>query len=181
MDDLLAEVGVGKTDLRSLLRDKARRRHTGQGVDLEAPGLALVVEDEVGAGIDREPQRAVQRERHLADLLPLIIRDGSGADLLRAARLILADVVKELALRDDLDRGRTYFKLLTQVVRTGQERGELSRAVTANEIVKAYAMFERALMYDWCLCEGEYALSGYAARMMPVFLEGFHTKNADLS
>ena len=33
-----------------------------------------------------------------------------------------------------LDRGRTYFKLLTQVVRTGQERGELSRAVTANEI-----------------------------------------------
>ncbi len=48
-------------------------------------------------------------------------------------------------------------------------------------IVKAYAMFERALMYDWCLCEGEYALSGYAARMMPVFLEGFHTKNADLS
>lgn len=80
-----------------------------------------------------------------------------------------------------LDRGRTYFKLLTQVVRTGQERGELSRAVTANEIVKAYAMFERALMYDWCLCEGEYALSGYAARMMPVFLEGFHTKDADLS
>ena len=80
-----------------------------------------------------------------------------------------------------LDRGRTYFKLLTQVVRTGQERGELSRAVTANEIVKAYAMFERALMYDWCLCEGEYALSGYAARMMPVFLEGFRTKNANLS
>ena len=36
------------------------------------------------------------------------------------------------------------------------------------------------LMYDWCLCEGEYALSGYAARMMPVFLEGFRTKNANL-
>ena len=43
-----------------------------------------------------------------------------------------------------LDRGRTYFKLLTQVVRTGQERGELSRAVTANEIVKAYAIRARA-------------------------------------
>ena len=67
------------------------------------------------------------------------------------------------------------------MVRTGQERGELSRAVTANEIVKAYAVFERALMYYWCLCEGEYALSGYAALMMPVFLEGFRTKNANLS
>ena len=59
--------------------------------------------------------------------------------------------------------------------------GKFKNVTTANEIVKAYAMFERALMYDWCLCEGEYALSGYAARMMPVFLEGFHTKNADLS
>ena len=72
-----------------------------------------------------------------------------------------------------LDRGRTYFKLLTQVVRTGQERGELSRAVTANEIVKAYAMFERALMYDWCISGGEYSLRSYYRRMLPMFLADF--------
>ena len=75
-----------------------------------------------------------------------------------------------------LDRNRTYFKLLQQIVREGLERGELRGDMSANEIVKAYAMFERALMYDWCLSGGEYALARYAAQMMPMFLEGFRVK-----
>lgn len=75
-----------------------------------------------------------------------------------------------------LDRNRTYFKLLQQIVREGLENGELRSDMSANEIVKAYAMFERALMYDWCLSGGEYALARYAAQMMPMFLEGFRKK-----
>ena len=72
-----------------------------------------------------------------------------------------------------LDRSRTYFKLLYQIIRDGQSRGQLRTDMTANEIAKAYAMFERGLMYDWCLCGGEYALSRYSAQMMPIFLQGF--------
>lgn len=72
-----------------------------------------------------------------------------------------------------LDRGRTYFKLLYQIIRDGQSRGQLRTDMTANEIAKAYAMFERGLMYDWCLCGGEYALNRYSAQMMPMFLQGF--------
>ena len=72
-----------------------------------------------------------------------------------------------------LDRNRTYFRLLGRIVRKGQEKGELRCDLSANEIVKAYAMFERALMYDWCLVNGEYALSRYSALMMPTFLEGY--------
>lgn len=75
-----------------------------------------------------------------------------------------------------LDRNRTYFKLLQQIVREGLEDGELRGDMSANEIVKAYAMFERALMYDWCLSGGEYALARYAAQMMPMFLDGFRKK-----
>lgn len=75
-----------------------------------------------------------------------------------------------------LDRNRTYFKLLQQIVREGLERGELRGDMSANEIVKAYAMFERALMYDWCLSGGEYALARYASQMMPMFLDGFRVK-----
>ena len=75
-----------------------------------------------------------------------------------------------------LDRSRTYFRLLQQIIRTGQERGELRQDMSANEIVKGYAMFERALMYDWCLCGGEYALARYGAQMMPMFLESFRKK-----
>ena len=72
-----------------------------------------------------------------------------------------------------LDRSRTYFKLLYQIIRDGQSRGQLRTDMTANEIAKAYAMVERGLMYDWCLCGGEYALSRYSAQMMPMFLQGF--------
>lgn len=72
-----------------------------------------------------------------------------------------------------LDRSRTYFRLLYRIVREGQEAGQLRTDMTANEIVHAYAMFERALIYDWCLSEGSYALSKYAAAMMPLFLKGF--------
>ena len=72
-----------------------------------------------------------------------------------------------------LDRNRTYFKLLYQTIRDGQSRGQLRTDMTANEIAKAYAMFERGMMYDWCLSGGEYALSRYSAQMMPMFLQGF--------
>ncbi|MBQ7485366.1 MAG: TetR/AcrR family transcriptional regulator [Oscillospiraceae bacterium] len=72
-----------------------------------------------------------------------------------------------------LSRDRTYFKLLQQIVREGQQKGHLRTDLSANEIVKGYAMFERGLMYDWCLCNGEYALSRYAGQMMPMFLQGY--------
>ena len=75
-----------------------------------------------------------------------------------------------------LDRKRTYYRLLRQIVSQGQERGELSDAHTVGEIVKAYAMFERGLMYDWCLSGGEYSLVQYAREMMPMLLDGFRKK-----
>lgn len=76
-----------------------------------------------------------------------------------------------------LDRSRTYFKLLQQIVRQGLERGELRQDMTVNEIVNAYAMFERALMYDWCLSGGEYALAQHGGRLLPLFLDGFRKKD----
>ena len=85
-----------------------------------------------------------------------------------------------------LDRSRTYFKVLRQIISEGQRRGtsmptaalpgmgaSMRTDMAANEIAKAYAMFERGMMYDWCLCGGEYALGRYSALMMPMFLQGF--------
>ena len=70
-----------------------------------------------------------------------------------------------------LDRNRTYFKLLRQIVARGQQAGELRDDIPATEIVKRYAMCERSLIYDWCLCNGEYSLSAYAKEIMPAFLQ----------
>ena len=69
-----------------------------------------------------------------------------------------------------LDHNRVYYRLLRQIVVRGQEKGELNRRLSSAEIVKAYALCERALLYDWCLLGGEYSLCAYSTRMMPQFL-----------
>ena len=72
-----------------------------------------------------------------------------------------------------LDHNRIYYRLLRRIIAEGQEKGELTDAVSANDIVKVYALCERALLYDWCICNGEYSLSLYAGRMMPLFLAAY--------
>ncbi|MBR5156804.1 MAG: helix-turn-helix transcriptional regulator [Clostridia bacterium] len=69
-----------------------------------------------------------------------------------------------------LDSKRVYYKLLKNIVSEGQKNKEITENMTVNEIVKLYAMSERALIYDWCLCNGEYSLKAYAKTVMPVFL-----------
>ncbi|MDO4736878.1 MAG: TetR/AcrR family transcriptional regulator C-terminal domain-containing protein, partial [Bacteroidia bacterium] len=69
-----------------------------------------------------------------------------------------------------LDNKRLYYKLLRKIVTDGQKKGELTQEMSVNEIVKIYAMCERALLYDWCLCNGDYSLKNYAKTVMPMFL-----------
>ena len=72
-----------------------------------------------------------------------------------------------------LDHNRIYYKLLRRIIARGQEKGELDSKSSVSEMVKLYALCERALLYDWCLCSGEYSLVEYAAKVMPGFLSSF--------
>ena len=72
-----------------------------------------------------------------------------------------------------LDRDRLYFRLLREIVTRGQEKGEIRTDYSVGEITRAYAMMERALMYDWCLRGGDYALSRYSADIMQMFLSNY--------
>ena len=74
-----------------------------------------------------------------------------------------------------LDHNRLYYKVLRQIVMKGQERGELRPDITVNEMVRVYALCERALIYDWCLSSGDYSLLKYGQNMMPMFFQGFRT------
>ena len=85
------------------------------------------------------------------------------------ARLISTQLVTNGA-RHLLDHKRTYYRLLRRIISQGQEAGELSDRQSVNDMVKLYALCERALMYDWCLCSGEYSLREYSAQVMPIFL-----------
>lgn len=75
-----------------------------------------------------------------------------------------------------LDRNRVYYKLLRKLVAQGQEKGEITREKSVNDVVRLYAMAERALLYDWCLCGGDYSLQDYAATVMPMFLSALRVR-----
>lgn len=74
-----------------------------------------------------------------------------------------------------MDQSRVYFRLLRKICTEGQKKGELRRDIPANELVRAYALQERALMYDWCICGGNYSLTQYSGYQLPLFLKYFQS------
>ncbi len=99
-----------------------------------------------------------------------MIENSISLDLL--ARLLSTQLVTT-GEKHLLDHNRTYYKLLRRIIAQGQESGELNAETSVNEMVKLYALSERALLYDWCLCAGEYSLRRYSASVMPAFLSHF--------
>ena len=61
---------------------------------------------------------------------------------------------------------KTYEDLRATIADSG-------RAYDEEKIQRAYALAERALMYDWCLCSGEYSLADYGSGMMRRFLNDY--------
>ncbi len=71
-----------------------------------------------------------------------------------------------------LEPDRTYFRLLRQIAMEGQQKGVFRSDLSVNDIMRAYAMFERGMMYDWCLAGGNYSLYQYGQQILPLFLKG---------
>ena len=69
-----------------------------------------------------------------------------------------------------MDYNRVYYRLLRSIAAEGQAKGELRADVPSNEIVRSYALIERALVYDWCLSDGNYSLTQYAGQILPKFM-----------
>lgn len=75
--------------------------------------------------------------------------------------------------RSLLEEDRYYFTLLTELISEGLARGEFQKTSTADEILKVYVMYERALLYDWALCQGNYSLTAYSDKLLPHVIERF--------
>lgn len=71
------------------------------------------------------------------------------------------------------DSKRFYFKWITEILEDGLADGEFKDTSSAKELMKIYAMFERALLYDWALFRGKYSLSEYSSRLLPHVLDTF--------
>lgn len=119
---------------------------------------------------------AMEKLIYLNHELFAMIDSGVSMDLL--SRLLSTQLLAK-GEKHLLDRSRTYFKLLRRIITEGQKAGQLRCDRSAGDILKAYALWERALMYDWCLSGGEYSLVAYTDKVTPLFLESYRVKNKD--
>ena len=101
-----------------------------------------------------------------------MIEDTISVELM--ARLYSTQVISH-GERNLLDHDRYYYRLLRRIINTGKQRGEISEDITVSEAVKMYALCERALIYDWCICNGEYSLHDYSGKIMPLLLSKLRT------
>ncbi len=173
---LFYEQGYDNTTVEDIIFESGTSKgsfyHYFEGKDALLGSLSMIFDEKY-----EELRREMNPEQNAVDKLIYINRElFAMIDNQVSVELLARLFSTQLTTRGEkhlLDRNRTYFKLVQQIVRQGQERHELRTDITANEIVNDYAMFERALMYDWCLSGGEYALARYAGRMMPAFLRGY--------
>lgn len=72
-----------------------------------------------------------------------------------------------------LDLDRTYYRVLRQIIQEGLSKDEIRSDTTVSELSKLYALCERGLMYDWCICGGNYSLRAYSASVLPRILDSY--------
>lgn len=80
-----------------------------------------------------------------------------------------------------LDNNRLYYKLLRRYIQEGQRRGEISKELPVSDLVRYYALCERAILYEWCLRGGEMSLTEYAEKMFPLMLQGIRSGKSETS
>ena len=171
--ELFYEQGYDDTTVEEIIErsqtSKGSFYHYFDGKDALLSSLSFLFDEEYARLQQELPpdMDAWDKLLHLNRALFAMIDSRISMELL--ARLLSSQLITK-GNKHLLDHDRLYFKYLRQIVREGQERGQLTTALSANEIVKLYALTERSLMYDWCLCGGEYSLTAYAEKTMPMFL-----------
>ena len=162
MEEIIQESGTSRSSFY----------HYFEGKDALLSSLSYLFDrkyEELSPTLDPQQDRFDQL-MYLNRELFIMIENSISLDLL--ARLYSSQLVTR-GEKHLLDHNRTYYKLLRQIMAQGQQRGELRSDVTVSELVRVYALCERALIYDWCLSGGGYSLPQYSQTMLPLFFGGF--------
>ena len=172
--DLFYEQGYDDTTVEEIIErsgtSKGSFYHYFEGKDALLGSLSYIFDEEYEDLRDNMPDGMDSFDKllHLNEKLFAMIENRIDIELLK--RLYSTQLVTK-GEKHLLDSKRVYYKLLKAIVTEGQEAGELTDKMSVKEIVKLYALCERALLYDWCLCNGEYSLKQYAKNVMPMFLK----------
>ncbi len=171
--DLFYEQGYDDTTIEEIIEKSGTSKgsfyHYFEGKDALLGSLSYIFDEEyekLQAEID-ENMNSFDKLLYLNTKLFEMIEERIDMDLL--TRLYSTQLTTK-GQKHLLDNKRLYYKLLRKIVTDGQKKGELTQEMSVNEIVKIYAMCERSLIYDWCLCNGDYSLKNYSKTVMPLFL-----------
>lgn len=177
--DLFFRQGYENTTVEEIIEESHTSRgsfyHYFEGKDALLSSLSYLFDEKYGELKEKlDPNTdSFEKLMYLNCELFSMIEDKISLDLL--ARLYSSQLITK-GEKHLMDHNRLYYKLLLQIVKEGQEKGEIREDFTANEVVKAYALCERALLYDWCLSNGEYSLTNYSKNILPMFFSSFRKK-----
>lgn len=65
------------------------------------------------------------------------------------------------------NQDRYYFQIITQIIDEGQQRGQITKEMSVRDIQRLYTLAERAIIYDYCICNGNYSLGEYTREILP--------------
>ena len=172
---LFYEQGYDETTVEEIVEESGTSRgsfyHYFEGKDALLSSLSVLFDDkyeELSMTMDPE-LGPIDKLKHINQELFLMIENTVSVELL--GRLFATQLTTS-GERHLLNTNRTYYKLLRQITTEGHKQGLFKDELSINDITRAYAMFERGLMYDWCISSGNYSLCQHAQTIMPMFLEG---------
>ena len=176
---LFYRYGYDDTTVDEIIRESGTSRgsfyHYFEGKDALLSSLSYLFDEKYEALMEtRDPDMgSFDLLMYLNRELFAMVESGISLDLL--ARLYSSQLITK-GDKHLLEHNRTYYKVLRQIISQGQAEGELRQDVTVNEMVRVYALCERALIYDWCLSGGSYSLVQYGKKMLPMFFGGFRAE-----
>ncbi len=176
--DLFYEQGYEYTTVEEIIEKSGTSKgsfyHYFEGKDALLGSLSYIFDEEYAKLTDKMPDDMSSFDKllYLNRELFFVIEDRIDIELL--TRLYSTQLITK-GEKHLLDSKRLYYKLLRKIVSEGQKKGELTDTMTVNEIVKLYAMCERALIYEWCLSGGEYSLTSHAKNTMPKIISGIRS------
>ena len=172
--DLFYEQGYEDTTIEEIIEksrtSKGSFYHYFEGKDALLGSLSYIFDEEYEKlqSVLDENTNNFEKLLYLNEKLFEMIEERIDIDLL--TRLYSTQLVTK-GEKHLLDNKRLYYKLLRKIVSEGQKKKEITLDMSVNEVVKLYAMCERSLLYDWCLCNGDYSLKSYAKSIMPLLLK----------
>jgi len=176
---LFYEQGYDETTVEEIVEESCTSKgsfyHYFEGKDALLSSLSYIFDEkyeELMENIDPE-MTCYDKLLYLNKELFFMIENRISLELL--ARLYSSQLVTK-GDKHLLDQNRVYYKVIRHIAIEGKDKGEFREDVSVNDIVKAYTMCERAILYDWCICNGDYSLSNYSSSILPMFLSGFLKK-----